>query len=103
MTRPTRKRRKVRDVGHRPDRRRGPGEYEPRTHLLMDPNRPPAPGPEARGEERERAVCASKQPYLSELLAGNAATLIALAGGGDRWPYDCPWCPDWHLTSHEPT
>lgn len=55
-------------------------------------------------EEYGRAVCASKIPYLTEQLAGNASYLLALRypAADPLEPYDCPWCPDWHLRTVKP-
>lgn len=44
--------------------------------------------------------CHAKSAHLSEMLARNAATLQRYLEPGHPllfW-YDCPFCPDWHLT-----
>ena len=55
-------------------------------------------------EERALATCQRKLSWYSEHLALNAAFLINLAhvdqGAEPVVPYDCPYCQDWHHTSH---
>jgi hypothetical protein len=51
-------------------------------------------------EAAQREICTRKRVYLSQQLAENAAWLFELVFGDPSRPYKCPWCPDWHLTTH---
>lgn len=44
-------------------------------------------------------ACRVKIPYLTQLLANNAAYLLGLRYPDDEplRAYKCPCCPDWHL------
>lgn len=56
----------------------------------------------------ERVKCRAKAHYRSEAIArcvGMFSLQAAVAQGIDRvaalWPYQCPWCGRWHLTSRQ--
>jgi hypothetical protein len=75
-------------------------------HPLPGPPRPPIviDGREfanVRQYRRWRRECHTKVPYLSQMLAENAATLHAWDGREGMEAYKCSWCPDHHV-GHAP-
>lgn len=44
-----------------------------------------------------------KRTYRTRARALMCAARIAKGGGGQLYPYKCPGCRQWHLTSQEPS
>ena len=47
--------------------------------------------------EKARAMCGTKAAYTTR----PEAVAFARRRGFQAQPYTCPWCGDWHLTSHD--
>ena len=52
-------------------------------------------------EARERRKCAEKTRFSREIMARTQGWSVLAQRGSDMklYPYQCPWCRSWHLSS----
>lgn len=51
---------------------------------------------------RKYRMCWRKLSYPTEMGALKASMMVRERYGSVQYPYECPLCGKWHLTSHKP-